>query len=266
MDNLHRKLAPVSHEAWEQIEQEVARTFKRSVAGRRVVDVEGPHCAKFAGLGTGHQKSIAAPSAGVNAKLRDFRAVVELIVPFELSREAIDDVDRGSNDSDWQPAKTAATQLAFAEDRAIFDGYAAAGITGIRQLSSNKKLELPENVADYPTVISAALEELRLAGVEGPYSVVLGADAYTVLAEASDDGYPVIEHIRNIVSGEIVWAPALTGGSVLSTRGGDYVLQLGQDLAIGYTSHTDTTVKLYLRETLTFLALTAEASVTVARP
>lgn len=70
MDNLHRKLAPVSHEAWEQIEQEVARTFKRSVAGRRVVDVEGPHGAKFAGLGTGHQKSIAAPSAGVNAKLR----------------------------------------------------------------------------------------------------------------------------------------------------------------------------------------------------
>ncbi|SMG49736.1 family 1 encapsulin nanocompartment shell protein [Paraburkholderia susongensis] len=264
MRNLHRELAPISGAAWEQIEAEVARTFKRSVAGRRVVDVKGPAGATLAAVGTGHQHAIASPQQGVEAKLRESRPVVQLTVPFELQRDAIDDVERGSEDSDWQPAKDAAQALAFAEDRAIFDGYAAAGIVGVRAGSSNPRITLPDNVGDYPNVISDALEALRLAGVDGPYSVLLGADAYTALAEARDRGYPVIEHLRRIVSGEIIWAPALQGGSVLSTRGGDYELHLGEDLSIGYLSHTDSTVRLYLRETFTFLMLTGEASVQVA--
>ncbi|WDD92641.1 bacteriocin family protein [Burkholderia sp. FERM BP-3421] len=263
MNNLHRELAPISAAAWSQIEEEVARTFRRSVAGRRVVDVKGPNGAAFAGVGTGHQRAITAPQQGVGARLRDYRGVVELTVPFELQREAIDDVERGSNDSDWQPAKDAAKALAFAEDRAIFDGYKAAGIVGVREGASNPKVALPKSVADYPAAISGALEALKLAGVDGPYSVLLGADAYTALNEASDQGYPVVEHIKRIVNGEIVWAPALTGGSVLSTRGGDFELHLGQDLSIGYQSHTDKLVKLYLRETFTFLMLTGEASVRV---
>ncbi|MBN3758352.1 bacteriocin family protein [Paraburkholderia sp. Tr-20389] len=263
MNNLHRELAPISSEAWSQIEEEVARTFKRSVAGRRVVDVKGPGGVDLSGVGTGHQSTIAAPHHGVSAKLSEVKALVQLTVPFELSRDAIDAVERGANDSDWQPAKDAAKELAYAEDRAIFDGYKAAGIVGIREGSSNTSLPLPADVADYPNAIGGALQQLRLAGVDGPYSVLLGADAYTALGEASDQGYPVIEHIKRIVNGEIIWAPALEGGSVLSMRGGDFELHLGQDVSIGYQSHTDSTVRLYLRETLTFLMLTGEASVSV---
>jgi uncharacterized linocin/CFP29 family protein len=263
MNNLHRELAPISSAAWSEIEEEVARTFKRSVAGRRVVDVQGPGGVNVSAVGTGHLNAIAPPQAGVTARQREVKALVELRVPFELTREAIDDVERGAEDSDWQPAKDAAQQLAYAEDRAIFDGYKAANIVGIREGSSNPKLSLPADVSDYPAVIAKALEQLRLAGVDGPYSVLLGADAYTALSEASDQGYPVLEHIRRMVNGEIVWAPAIDGGSVLSTRGGDFDLHLGQDLSIGYLSHTDTVVRLYLQETLTFLMLTSEASVAV---
>jgi len=264
MDNLHRELAPISSAAWSQIEEEVARTFRRAVAGRRVVDVKDPGGAALSGVGTGRLHGIAAPHAGVDARLREVRALVELTVPFELLRDEIDNVERGANDSDWQPAKDAATELAYAEDRAIFDGYEAAGIVGIRQGSSNEKLALPADVADYPVVIGRALEQLRLAGVDGPYSVLLGADAYTALTEGRDGGYPIIDHIKRIVSGDILWAPAINGGCVLSTRGGDYELHLGQDLSIGYQSHTDQVVRLYLRETLTFLMLTSEASVSAA--
>lgn len=263
MRNLHRELAPISSAAWEQIEAEVARTFKRSVAGRRVVDVDGPGGAALAAVGTGHQRAIDSPQTGVEAKLREARPLVQLTVPFDLQRDAIDDAERGSQDSDWQPVKDAAKALAFAEDRAIFDGYAAAGIVGVRPASSNAPVRLPDNVSDYPSAIGNALEALRLAGVDGPYSVLLGADAYTALAEARDQGYPVIEHLRRIVNGEIIWAPALQGGCVLTTRGGDYELHLGEDLSIGYLSHTDSTVRLYLCETFTFLMLTGEASVPV---
>jgi uncharacterized linocin/CFP29 family protein len=186
-----------------------------------------------------------------------------LRVPFELTRDAIDDVERGAEDSDWQPAKDAAQQLAYAEDRAIFDGYKAANIVGIREGSSNPKLSLPADLSDYPAVIAKALEQLRLAGVDGPYSVLLGADAYTAVSEASDQGYPVLAHLKRLVNTEIIWAPAIDGGSVLSTRGGDFDLHIGQDLSIGYLSHTDQVVRLYLQETLTFLMLTSEASVAV---
>ena len=136
MNNLHRELAPISSAAWAQIEEEVARTFKRTVAGRRVVDVKGPGGLSLAGVGTGHQTAIDAPLDGVGARQREVMPLVALRVPFELSREAIDDVERGANDSDWQPAKDAAIKLAYAEDRAIFDGYPAARITGVREGTS----------------------------------------------------------------------------------------------------------------------------------
>lgn len=266
MNNLHRELAPISDAAWAQIEEEISRTFKRYVAGRRVVDVQGPGGPSLSAVGTGHLRTIAAPSDGIVARQREVKALVEIRVPFELDREAIDDVERGSNDSDWQPAKDAARQIAFAEDRTIFEGYDAAGIGGILQGTSNPIMTLPDDVSDYPDAIAQSLSRLRLVGVNGPYSVLFGADAYTALAETSDHGYPVLEHVKRLVKDQIIWAPAIAGAFVLTTRGGDFDLHIGQDVSIGYLSHTDTTVRLYLQETFTFLLLTTEAAVALAPP
>ena len=185
-------------------------------------------------------------------------------VRFELDRQQIDDVERGANDSDWQPAKDAAQKIAYAEDRAIFEGYPAANIGGIRQGASNPIIPLPGDVRHYPDAIAQALNQLRLVGVNGPYSVLLSADAYTALAETSDNGYPVLEHVKKLVKDEIIYAPAIAGAFVLTTRGGDFHLHIGQDVSIGYLSHTDSVVRLYLQETLTFLMLTAEAAVALA--
>ena len=156
-------------------------------------------------------------------------------------------------------------QLAYAEDRTIVLGYAAAGIEGIREGTSNPVLPLPAQATDYPDVIAAALKQLKLVGVDGPYVAVLGASVYTSLQEANDKGYPVLNHIQRLVgSDNIIWAPAIEGAYLLSTRGGDFELNLGRDLSIGYLSHTETTVRLYLEETLTFRLLTSEAAVAIA--
>src|SRR5215475_9234243 len=188
MNNLLRELAPISDAAWAQIEEEISRTFKRYVAGRRAVDVKRPAGGALSAIGTGHLRPIGAPGDGVLARQREVKALVELRVPFELSREAIDNVERGANDSDWQPAKEAARRLAFAEDGAIFEGYAEAGIEGLRQGTSNPKMALPANVRQYPDGIAQGLRQLRLVGVNGLYAVLLGAQAYTALAESSDHG------------------------------------------------------------------------------
>ena len=264
MNNLHRELAPISDAAWAQIEAEASRTLKRHLAARRVVDVVGPGGVELSAVATGHLQQIQPPGDGIEAAQRGAKPLVELRVPFELARQAIDDVERGATDSDWSPVKEAARKIAFAEDRSVFDGYAAAGIQGVRQGSSNPPLTLPAKVSAYPGAVAQAVSQLRLAGVNGPYALLLSAEAYTAVTGGSDDGYPVIEHIHRLVDGEIVWAPAIQGGFVLTTRGGDFELDIGQDISIGYLSHSTTSVELYLQETFTFRLLTTEAAVVLA--
>jgi uncharacterized linocin/CFP29 family protein len=261
MNNLHRELAPISDEAWAEIEQETTRTLKRYLAGRRVVDVSGPGGVSLSAVGTGHLAAIDPPADGVHARQRQVLPLTELRVPFTLNREQIDDVLRGSQDSDWQPARDAARQIAFAEDRAIFAGYPAAGIGGIVPGASNPPVILPAEIAAYPMAFAQAANQLRSAGVDGPYTAVLSAEAYTAVSEASDHGYPVIRHLRNVLDGELIWAPAITGAVLVTARGGDFSLHLGQDFSIGYLSHNDAEVVLYLQETFTFQLLTTEAAV-----
>jgi uncharacterized linocin/CFP29 family protein len=267
MNNLHRELAPISEPAWAQIEEEARRTALRNLALRRVVDVTGPDGAQLAAIGTGHLEQIAGP-AGVRARRREAQPLIELRVPFTLSRAAVDDVERGSEDSDWQPVKDAVQALVFAEDRAVADGYAEGGIEGIRPFSAHAPVPLPARTSpqDYPSAVAQAVSRLRLAGVEGPYQLLLGASAFTALTETVDHGYPVATHVSRLVDGEIVWAPALEGGLLLSTRGGDFGLHLGQDLSIGYEEHDEDEVRLYVQEAFTFTPYTAEAAVALFEP
>jgi uncharacterized linocin/CFP29 family protein len=261
VNNLHRELAPISDKAWAQIEEEASRTLKRHLAARRVVDVADPKGVDLAAVGTGHVHQIPAPGDGIQAVQRDVKTLVELRVPFELSRQQIDDVERGATDSDWSPVKEAARKIAFAEDRAVFDGYSAAGIQGIRQGSSNAIVALPASIRGYPGAVAQAVSQLRLAGCNGPYALVLGADAYTAAAGGTDEGYPIFHHIERVVDGGTIWAPAVQGAFVLTTRGGDFALDIGQDISIGYLSHSSSIVQLYFQETFTFRVLTTEASV-----
>lgn len=177
MNNLHRELAPISSEAWADLEEEARRTFKRHVAGRRIVDMPAPAGPELSAVPTGHLDTIEPPAAHIEAHVRRSQPVIELRVPFTVDRGQVDDVERGAKDPDWQPVKDAARRLAFAEDRAVFEGYAAAGIAGIRASASNPALTLPTDVRDCPDSVSQAASALRLAGVDGPYTLVMSADA-----------------------------------------------------------------------------------------
>ena len=213
MNNLHRELAPISDAAWAQIEEEASRTLKRHLAARRVVDVQGPKGVDFSAVGTGHlsdrSRRRATESKPRNARQRRLSNCASR--SNSRARRSTT-VERGAIDSDWSPLKEAARKIAFAEDRAVFDGYAAAGIQGVRQGTSNPVLTLPSSVSGYPGAVAQAVSQLRLAGVNGPYALLLGAEPYTAIGGASDDGYPVLQHIQRLVDGEIIWAPAIEGG------------------------------------------------------
>lgn len=266
MNNLHRDLAPISAAAWAEIEEEARRTFSTRIAGRKVLDMPEPAGIELSAIGIGHIEPIAPPLDGVQAHKRQVQSVVELRVPFSVSRSAVDDVERGAQDSDWQPVKDAAEKLAAAEDRLVFYGSEAAGVVGIVPSSSNATIPLPaDDPVELPTALAKALTTLRTVGVQGDYTLLLSADLYTAAAETTHHGYPVYRHLERILGdGQIVFAPAIDGAIVITTRGGDFSLYLGQDTSIGYLSHDAEQVQLYLQESLTFRVNTSEASVVIS--
>src|SRR5271155_4316097 len=111
MNNLHRELAPISDAAWSQIEEETSRTLKRYLAGRRVVDVQGPGGVALSAIGTGHLRNVQAPGDGILARRGEENPFVGRRVPFDLDGQQIDGGGRGAPASDWQPAKDAAKLL-----------------------------------------------------------------------------------------------------------------------------------------------------------
>ncbi|SFR57215.1 family 1 encapsulin nanocompartment shell protein [Microbacterium azadirachtae] len=263
MDNLHRRLAPISSAAWDQIDDEARRTFITRIAGRRVVDVPEAGGSGLSAIGTGHLEPIAAPAPSVEARRRQVQPLVELRALFTVTHAAVDDVERGAQDSDWQPVKDAVEALATAEDTLVFAGSEAAGVQGIIASSSNDTIPLPADPRELPAAVARALTVLRTVGVQGPYALLLSAELYTAASETVDHGYPVAEHLRRLLGddGTIVFAPALDGAIVLTMRGGDYALTLGQDVSIGYLSHDAEGIRLYAQESVTFSAYTSEASV-----
>ncbi|HTW71271.1 MAG TPA: family 1 encapsulin nanocompartment shell protein [Acetobacteraceae bacterium] len=265
MSHLHRDLAPISAAAWTVIEDEARRTLKTMLAARKLADFRGPLGWETASVSTGRADS-APPLRGCDAetKLRLVLPLVELRVPFVLQRSEIDAVDRGAQDPETEPVKAAARRIAIAEDRAVFHGYPAAHIRGMCETDAAGRLNLGDAVAGYPAAIAAALNRLRDRGVGGPYAVALSEHAYTDLIEATHDGYPVLEHVRRLVDGPLIWAPGLDGALVVSQRGGDFALTVGQDFSIGYLSHDAEHVRLYLEESFTFQSITPEAAVPLA--
>jgi len=262
-NHLFRDRAPITEAGWAEIEEEAKRTLRALLAARRVVDFRGPIGWQASDVELGRADPIAGPSQsrGVQARLRRIQPLVELRVPFDMSRAELDAIDRGARDPDLDAVTAAAREIAIAEDRAVFHGYEAAQITGICQKRASSAVPLGPSHTDYPTAISAALTKLRDDGIEGPFSVVLNEQLYKDLAARTEGGYPMLSHVQRLVDGEIVWAPGLEGGLVISLRGGDFELTVGQDFSIGYLEHDLERVRLYIEESFTFLILTEQAAI-----
>src|SRR5690606_350116 len=138
---------------------------------------------------------------------------------------------------------------ALTEDRAIFAGFREAGIAGIFERGRDHMLTLTDDYERYPRVVAAALTQLRNEGIEGPYAIALGPRCYQGLTETTNKGgYPVFNMVRQQLDDRIIWAPAVDGAVVMSLRGGDFELSIGQDLAGGYLAHAASNLALFIRD------------------
>ncbi len=263
MDHLRRELAPVPDAAWAQIEDEAQRTLRLTLAARRVVDVTGPSGWTTEALATGIAEPLdAALSGGVTLTARRPVPYLELAADFDLDQDDVDSADRGNPAIDTSPVIDASRRLALAEDTLVFHGSEVAGTAGIIGSTPHRVVEADDDPSRAPDHVAAALQVLRDAGINGPYALVVGDALYTAIQGSTDHGEPIRDLLTTVLyGGEVVWSSALNGAVVLSVRGGDFELALGQDVAIGYRGQTGGQVGLYLQESLAFRVLTPEAAV-----
>lgn len=266
MNHLHRSLAPISDAAWGEIEAEATRELRHFLAARRVVDFSGPHgwdhsCLDLGRVTDPHD----GPADGVESRIRLVQPLTELRTVFTVPRGEIDAVDRGAPDADWGTVIDAARRASLAEDHLVFRGFDGAGVRGIVHTSPHEPVTITTDYGMYPNHVAKAVETLKRSGVDGPYAIALGPRCYTGVIETTErGGYPVLEHLGLITGGPVVWAPAVDGAVVVSLRGGDFELIVGQDFSLGYLSHDADSVTLYLEESLTFRSTGPEAAIALA--
>lgn len=262
MNDLYRALAPITVEAWAEIEEEARSALKTTLAGRRLVDFQGPLGWHASSLDLGRTTDIDAPASGAIARLRQVQPLVEIRIPFELERKEIEALARGAKNPELDPVVTAARAAALVEDGAIFNGYAKAGIDGIGAASPNAPISLSSDYTSYPEAAAEAMRILRNQGIDGRYAIAMGPRCYAGLTRTTHSGgYPVLEHLRQLVDGPLVYAPAVDGSIVLSMRGGDFELTVGRDFSIGYLDHDASRVHLYIESSFTFLNNSPDAAV-----
>lgn len=265
MNHLRRDLSPVTDAAWAQIDDEAARTLRLNLGARRLVDVAGPLGWDVDAAATGQTSPLANPRDGVTAAVRAPQPMTELRTAFTMSLADLDTADRGNPAIDTDPVIAAAQSAALSEDGLVFHGIPAS--TGIVDATPLPTIALPKDAAEYPTAVAHALHVLRDSGIGGPYAAALGDAEFTAATETTEKGgYPVVEHLRQLLGGPVEWVPALTGAVVLSMRGGDYLMTLGEDFSIGYSGRQGDSVDLYLEESVAFQVLTPNAAVYLASP
>jgi uncharacterized linocin/CFP29 family protein len=260
-DLLKRSIAPLTAEAWQEIDDQAVRGFKALLSARTLVDFSGPHGWEHGAVNLGRLEIPKQGSADVPWGIRKVLPLVEIRIPFVLDQMEIDSISRGCKDPDLSNLDETVRKVALFEESAIYRGFDAGQVKGMIPHSAHKAIGMPKSAEQFPPCVAEGVKSLSQAGVSGPYALVLGTEHYHALMEAGKSGYPPRRIVRDMLKGEIVWSPAVEGGIVLSTRGGDFEMIVGQDLSIGYCSHDRDTVELFLTESFTFRVLEPAAAI-----
>ena len=251
MDILRKSLAPISDAAWEEINETSVEVLTAALSGRKFVDVEGPKGWDYAALSTGRIQVPANQKGAVKYGTHQVMPLVEARIPFELNIWELDNVARGAEDIDLDALEDAARELAKFEENAIYEGFKAGQIEGLKQSSDYDPIPFPQAGEEIAGTVATAISQLKANAIEGPYSLILNTEKWQKV-HAHLKGYPLRRQLESLLGGNIIMAPYVKDSYLVSERGGDFRLVLGQDLSIGYESHNNKTVQLYFTESFTF--------------
>lgn len=267
MNHLLRELAPISPETWSMIDDEARARLSPVLTARKLVDFSGPFGWEYSATAVGRVNAqVAGPTQGTVGRQRVVLPLAELRVPFTLSHDELEAANRGAQDVDLSTLDQAAHALAYAENAAIFDGWSQVRFDGISAVMPDYVDEFTEPGPLLPQLAASAVAHLQDAGVGGPYGLAADEATWVAIEGGADSGGATLaRHLERILGGPILRVPGINSSTVVSVRGGDFVFESGQDVSVGYTSHTADAVNFYLEETFSFRVDTPEAAAALTR-
>jgi uncharacterized linocin/CFP29 family protein len=260
MDLLRRHAAPLSDKVWKALDEAIVQAARHVLAGRRIATFDGPHGWEHVAARLGSMTPCRSPEGQAVVCVPDVVLLLEVRVDFSLPWSSIEVFERGAPVLDTGPADAAGRELALAEDRVVFYGDpAGSGFLGGRK-SPRVQAHDWSRPGQVLTDLVKAVETLDSAGIPGPYEAVLPPSRYYAYLQAVDDsGYPTARQLRDVLAA-VHRSPVIReAGAVFSTRGGDFVITVGGDLAAGYKLHDRDAVHLYCIETVAPQTVAPEA-------
>lgn len=255
MDILRRSLAPISQDAWNEIEEQAKIVLTNVLTARKFVDVDGPHGIDHAAVNLGRLELPEGQKEDeVRFGINRVQPLMETRKSFKLDIWELDNAVRGAEDVDLEGLENAAKQIAEFEENAIYNGFDKSCIKGLNSASDHETMTFPEEDKKILKTIADAINKMKESSVEGPFTLVLGTEKWQKIM-VHGGGYPLYKQVQDLMGGEIILNPSIKEGYLLSTRGGDFKLTLGQDFSIGYESHNEKEVQLFLTESFTFQVL-----------
>lgn len=263
-DALKRFAAPISQGVWTAIDGLATSILRSRLSARTVVDFNGPLGWDADSIGLGRTQEIEKAAHGKPSwGIRQVLPIVEVRMPFVLSLVELENLERGAKDVDLMPLENAAKSIAAFEESAVYLGLPKAGILGIlsvAQTTPQTTIAAPEPLID---AVAAAMAQLRENDIQGPFAFIGGTKAFALLNRVIPAGGTVGQIIEQMTGMTPAWTPVLEGAAIISARGGDYALNMGQDIAIGYEKHDSETVSLFFTETFTFQVIEPRAAVEI---
>jgi len=263
MDILKRALAPITDAAWTQLDQQARTQLQPLLSARKCIRVEGPYGLEYAAVPLGRLTVPESPEQGVAFGLNQVQPLLEARAFFEMAIWELDNVARGAQDVDFAPLDDACRRIAAFEEQAIYYGFEGGSIAGLKN-ACRHTLKFTREAESLIDSVYNGIQRLAERSVIGPYALVIGLENWSHMA-GTMRAYPLQPYLEAVLGGPVIHSPLLTDAFLVSTRGGDQRLVLGQDLAVGFHSADGVKMKLFLTESFTFQVIVPEAAVYLQR-
>lgn len=258
MDMFKRELAPLSADAWAEIETRAKEVLLSRLTARKVVDVEGPKGLDFTVISEGRLTLV--DDGDVKAGTYNALPLTEARIRFSLNKWELDNLARGAKDIDFDTLDAALEKLALFEEKAIYNGYAKGNIKGLKESSAHKALSLGKEANEILTSLAEGILLLKKSYIHGPYTLVVGKEVWLKLNQATM-GMSLLERVEHMLGSKVILANSIDGAILVPYNNENLELTIGQDFALGYESHDTKEVTLFATESFTFRVLEPKAIV-----
>lgn len=250
---LYRDLAPISSEAWKEIDERAKDVLTSFLSARKVVKVNGPKGLDFNVITEGRLTNVHHTDDEVYYGNYQVLPLTETRVEFEMDRWELDNIARGAKDIDYEPLEKAMKKIALFEEKAVYNGFEDSIIKGLKDYVSTA-IPFGNDPTSIMESITKGLIQMKKAFVPGPYSLVVSEEAFKRIL-SKETAYPLDDRIIKLLGGKIIFSHVVEGAYLLPFDNENLELTIGRDFSIGYQSHSNERVKFFVTESFTFRVL-----------